>query len=164
VTPSAGTKRARKDGGGDSPRRGRAVRDHELAALNERLSAVREALLAVARVMCRPASMRSRGVAITCGLTTACLEELWSRSIGTRSRSAQPGGPAVRRPVRRHRRAFLRQSRARGPAGQRVPRPALPARGRDDPEDRDPPRVRAPSGDAAARARRRARGGSDDRR
>jgi pyruvate kinase len=49
MTPSAGTKRkGRSDRGGDAARRGRAVRDHELAALNERLSAIREALLAVA--------------------------------------------------------------------------------------------------------------------
>ena len=49
MTSSAGTKRVGRSGrGGDAARRGRAVRDHELAALNERLSAIREALLVVA--------------------------------------------------------------------------------------------------------------------
>jgi pyruvate kinase len=49
VNPSTGTARVTGiDGGGDLARREQAIRDHELAALIERLSAVREALLEVA--------------------------------------------------------------------------------------------------------------------
>ena len=79
------------------------------------------------------------------------------------ARVPQRGCPALRRGLRRHRRAVVRQPSRATCSGSTAISTGTRGRGRDDPEDRDPARIRAPAGDAAGRAWRRAASWGDDR-